>query len=206
MTKAIILLSGGVDSTVVLALAKQRGLNCYALSFDYGQSHRCELDAARSIAKEYAVMDHKIISVALHEWGGSALTDDLFVQDQNKAAVATYVPARNTVFLSIALSYAEAVGAEEIHVGFNLDDHHHYPDCRQSYLDAFSALSSLATSAGEQDCSIKVCAPLITKSKQQVMQTAEELSIPLSLTWSCYFPQASGAACGVCDACLLRRK
>jgi 7-cyano-7-deazaguanine synthase len=211
--KAIVLLSGGLDSTTVLAMAQSQGYNVYALSFDYGQSHRIELEAATHIAKRAGVADHRIVKVDLRSFGGSALTDDIAVPKARSASEigtgvpSTYVPARNTVFLSLALAWAEVIGAADIFIGVNALDYSGYPDCRPEFIQAFETMANLATKVGtEEGTRLKIRTPLIAMSKSEIIDAGVALGVDYSLTTSCYDPSATGAPCGQCDACLLRLK
>ncbi len=205
--KAIILLSGGLDSITVLAKVKQQGYQCYALSFDYGQRHNAELDAAKKIASHYQVIEHKIINLGLGSIGGSALTDDHIAvpETPQEGIPVTYVPARNTVFLSFALGWAEVLGLHYIFIGVNAVDYSGYPDCRPEFIDAFQTLANLATKAGVEGTEIKIHAPLIKLSKAQIIRQGLELNVDYTHTVSCYAADKKGFACGVCDACRLRR-
>ncbi len=205
--KAIILLSGGLDSITVLAQAKKLGYQCYALSFDYGQRHNAELNAAKSIAEYYQVEIHKVINLGLGAIGGSALTDEhIAVPDCPQEGIpVTYVPARNTVFLSFALGWAEVLNASDIFIGVNAVDYSGYPDCRPEFIEAFQALSNLATKAGVEGDRISIHAPLINMTKAEIIQLGSELSVDYSITVSCYAADKKGQACGVCDACRLRK-
>ena len=209
--KAVVLLSGGLDSATVLAIAMRDGFSPVALSFDYGQRHRIELEAAKRIAAEAGVQ-HSIIGFDLRQFGGSALTGDIDVpkdraEEQMSSAIpATYVPARNTIFLSFALGLAEAIGAFDIFAGMNALDYSGYPDCRPEFIDAFQNLANLATKAGVEGHKIVIHAPLIRMSKAEIIQTGTKLGVNYALTTSCYDPSAEGLACGRCDSCLLRRK
>jgi 7-cyano-7-deazaguanine synthase len=210
--KAVILTSGGLDSTTVLALAKEQGYGIYCLSFDYGQRHRFEIDAARNVARFFDVQQHLIIPIDLTTIGGSALTADIAVpknRDGDQMATSipvTYVPARNTIFLSFALAWAETLSAGNIFIGVNALDYSGYPDCRPEYIDAFQKMANLATKAAVEDkCGIRIHAPLIHMTKAQIIQTGDGLGVDYSLTHSCYDPSPAGAACGHCDSCVLRR-
>ena len=210
---AVVLLSGGLDSATTLAIARRDGFACHALTFDYGQRHRAELDAARRVASALGVVRHETLVIDLRRFGGSALTDDIAVpRGRAPGEIAhgipvTYVPARNTIFLSFALAWAETLAAADIFIGVNALDYSGYPDCRPEYLEAFQRMADLATKAGvEGRQRLTVHAPLLTLSKAEIARTAAELGVPLALTWSCYEPQPDGAACGGCDACLLRRR
>ena len=205
--KAIILLSGGLDSITVLALAKQQGYQCYALSFDYGQRHNAELIAASQIAAHYQVKDHKIIKLGLGAIGGSALTDEhIAVPNTPQEGIpVTYVPARNTIFLSFALGWAEVVEAHDIFIGVNAVDYSGYPDCRPEFISAFQHLANLATKAGVEGESVKIHTPLIDLSKAEIIKQGQALNVDYRMTVSCYSADSDGHACGVCDACRLRK-
>ncbi|MDX1980609.1 MAG: 7-cyano-7-deazaguanine synthase QueC [Bryobacteraceae bacterium] len=210
---AVCLLSGGLDSTTCLAYAKRQGYRCYALSFDYGQRHRVELDSARRIAAELGVERHVILSIDLRAFGGSALTDDIDVpkhataEELQPGIPVTYVPARNTVFLSLALAWAETVDAPAIFIGVNAIDYSGYPDCRPEFIEAFETMANLATKAGVEGRSrLKIHTPLIGLTKAGIVKLAAGLGVDFSLTTSCYDPDQEGAPCGACDSCLLRRK
>ena len=204
--KAIILLSGGLDSITVLAQAKRDGYQCYALSFDYGQRHNSELNAAKKIAKHYQVEKHKIVNLGLGAIGGSALTDDHIEipHTPQQGIPVTYVPARNTVFLSMALGWAEVLGVHDIFIGVNAVDYSGYPDCRPEFIDAFQNLANLATRAGVEGVEIKIHAPLIKLSKAEIIRQGTVLGVDYKHTVSCYAADKQGHACGVCDACRLR--
>ncbi len=206
--KAVILVSGGLDSATVLAFAKEQGYECYALSFDYGQRHNSELKAAERLAKDYGVSDHKTIKLGMGEFGGSALTDsDIDVPtEQAKGIPVTYVPARNTVFLSIALGWAEVLGAWDIFIGVNAVDYSGYPDCRPEFIKAFENLANLATKAGVEDGGFKIHTPLINLSKAQIIQKGVTLNVDYSKTVSCYQANQKGEACGECESCRLRKQ
>jgi 7-cyano-7-deazaguanine synthase len=206
--KAIILLSGGLDSVTVLARAKQQGYMIYALSFDYGQKHNAELISARQIARAYQVAEHKVIQLGLGEIGGSALTDEAIqvpVTHQDGIPV-TYVPARNTVFLSFALGWAEVLDAHDIFIGVNAVDYSGYPDCRPQFIDAFQALANVATKAGVEGHKINIHAPLIDMSKGEIILQGTRLQVYYAQTVSCYVASPEGLACGECDACRLRQE
>ncbi len=205
--KAIILLSGGLDSITVLALATQQGYECYALSFDYGQRHNAELVAASQIAKHYQVKDHKIIKLGLGAIGGSALTDEhIAVPNTPQEGIpVTYVPARNTIFLSFALGWAEVVEAHDIFIGVNAVDYSGYPDCRPEFISAFQNLANLATKAGVEGEFVKIHTPLIDLSKSEIIKQGLALNVDYRMTVSCYSADSDGHACGVCDACRLRK-
>lgn len=196
------LLSGGVDSAVVLALALRDGFEIHAISFLYGQRHRVELNAAHRLADHYKVTQHVVVAIDPTVFGGAVLTggDQRFGPDE---APATYVPARNTLFLSHAVAWAEALGAYDVFLGPNADDAAGYPDCQEPYLRAFERVAALGTQAGRRR-GMTIHAPLVHRSKREVVDLARALGVPLELTWSCYFPTASGEPCGRCDACRLR--
>ena len=212
-TPAVVLLSGGLDSTTTLALAKQQGFLAYALTVRYGQRHSVELDAARRVADALGVAQHIVAGVDLSLFGGSALTDDIPVpKDSDPGQIgddipSTYVPARNTVFLSVALAWAEVLGAQDIFLGINALDYSGYPDCRGEFVRAFEQLAGLATKAGvEGRMRLTIHTPLIDMTKREIVETGLRLGIDYSVTVSCYDPSPAGAACGRCDACILRRK
>lgn len=209
MKKAVVLLSGGLDSTTCLAIAKADGFSCYALSFAYGQRHSVELAAAQRVAMHFAVADHRVVSLDIGQFGGSALTDkSLQVPDYNgsKEIPLTYVPARNTVFLAIALGYAEAIGAKDIFIGVSAIDYSGYPDCRPEYLAAFQNMANLATKAGVEGSPIILHAPLLYLSKAETILTGVNLGVNYALTVSCYQATESGKACGHCDSCSFRKQ
>lgn len=205
--KAVVLVSGGLDSATSLAIARQAGFDCYALSFDYGQRHRCELTAAAKVAQQLGAREHKTITLSLDEIGGSALTDiSISVPKQASTGIpVTYVPARNTVFLSLALGWAEVLEAYDIFIGVNAVDYSGYPDCRPEFIQAFQHMANLATRAGVEGHKISINAPLIHLSKSQIIQRGVGLGVDYSLTISCYDPDREGRACGLCDSCRLRR-
>jgi 7-cyano-7-deazaguanine synthase len=210
---AAVLLSGGLDSSTTAAIARAEGFRLFALSVDYGQRHRFELDAARRVAASLGVERHVITSVDLGKFGGSALTDEIDVpldrsDDQISHGIPiTYVPARNTVFLALALSYAEVVGAADLFLGVNAIDYSGYPDCRPEFIEAFEQLANLATKAGvEGALRFRIHTPLIKMTKADIIRRGMELGVDYSLTHSCYAPNVDGIACGRCDACHLRRK
>jgi 7-cyano-7-deazaguanine synthase len=205
-TKAVVLVSGGLDSATVLAMAQAQGYACYALSFDYGQRHRCELEAAKTVAAAAGVVEHKIIRLDLSAIGGSALTDTTIAVPTrpSQGIPVTYVPARNTVFLALALGWAEVLGAESIFIGVNAVDYSGYPDCRPEYIDAFQHLANLATRTGVEGGRITIRAPLIQMSKAEIIQAGSRLGVDYAQTVSCYNPDDMGRACGLCDACRLR--
>ncbi|MEL0081611.1 MAG: 7-cyano-7-deazaguanine synthase QueC [Gammaproteobacteria bacterium] len=204
--KAVILLSGGLDSATLMAIAREDGYRCYAISFDYGQRHRCELDAAALVAQANGVAEHKVIGLNLDSIGGSALTDQTLDVPINpsEGIPITYVPARNTVFLSIALGYAEVLDADRIYIGVNAVDYSGYPDCRPEYINAYQQLANLATQRGTEGRPISIEAPLQNLSKAEIVSLGTRLKVDYSLTISCYNPAPGGEACRVCDACRLR--
>ena len=209
MKKAVILLSGGLDSTTCLALATAKGLACYAVSFSYGQRHSIELLAAQRIAKKYKVAEHKIVTLDTELFRNSALTDSNlevpFYQDSTEIPV-TYVPARNTIFLAMALGFAESIGARDIFIGASSVDYSHYPDCRPEFIDAFQTLANLATKAGVSGDRFSIHAPLQHLSKVQTIQLGISLGVDYSLTLSCYQANDAGEACGQCDSCTFRKQ
>jgi 7-cyano-7-deazaguanine synthase len=205
MERAVVLVSGGMDSAVVLALARERGLACFALSVGYGQRHSAELVAAAELAKSQGAVAHKLVTVDLRSIGGSALTADIAVPEQAGSGIpVTYVPARNTIMLSVALGWAEVLGAGEIHCGVNAVDYSGYPDCRPEFIAAFEALANLATKAGVEGRPMRVQAPLMRMSKADIVREGQRLGVDFSRTVSCYQADAEGRACGRCDACRLR--
>jgi 7-cyano-7-deazaguanine synthase len=213
MKRAVCLLSGGLDSSTCLAVARRDGFECYALSFDYGQRHRIEIEAARRVAAALGAARHMILPVDLRVFGGSALTADIEVpkdrshEERGQGIPITYVPARNTVFLSFALAWAETLDAEDMFIGVNAIDYSGYPDCRPEFIAAFERMANLATKAGVEGRShVRIHTPLINLSKADIVKLAVELGLDFSLTHSCYDPDAAGRACGRCDSCLLRRK
>ena len=204
--KAVVLVSGGLDSATVLAMAKERGYAIHAMSFDYGQRHRCELEAARAVAAAAGVVEHKRITLNLDEIGGSALTDTAIAvpEQPGEGIPVTYVPARNTVFLALALGWAEVLGAEAIFIGVNAVDYSGYPDCRPEFIEAFNRLSAVATKAGVEGHPTRIETPLIHLSKAEIIREGVRLGVDYSLTVSCYNPDEECRACGRCDACRLR--
>ena len=211
--KAVVLLSGGLDSTTVLAMALAEGFDCYCLSFSYGQRQSIELESAVQIAINQPVKQHKIAEIDLRIFGGSALTDDIEVPKSRSTLQmedgipVTYVPARNTIFLSYALAWADVLGARHIFIGVNALDYSGYPDCRPEFIAAFEALANLATKMGvEDEEGIRICAPLLHMSKAEIIRRGMRLGVDYSMTSSCYDPDGEGSACGECDACVLRRK
>lgn len=213
MRRAICLLSGGLDSTTCLALARRDGFECYCLSFDYGQRHRIELEAAARVAQQLGAKEHRTATIDLRVFGGSALTSEMDVpKDRAEEAMSngipvTYVPARNTIFLSFALAYAEVREASDVFIGVNALDYSGYPDCRPEFIHAFEQMANLATKAGvEGRTKIVIHTPLMTMTKADIVRTAMELGVDLSVTHSCYDPDAKGRPCGRCDSCVLRGK
>ncbi len=211
--KAVVLLSGGIDSATTLAIAKKKRYLIYAMTFDYGQRHSVELRKAGEIAKFFKVKKHEVMEINLRKLGGSAITSNIKVpKDRSEKNIShgippTYVPARNTIFLSIALGWAEIIKAEDIFLGVNAIDYSGYPDCRPEYIDAFQKLASLATKAGVQGkAKIKIHTPLIKMNKAEIIKKGTELGVDFGLTHSCYDPLPSGMSCGRCDSCLLRLK
>ncbi|MDO7710243.1 MAG: 7-cyano-7-deazaguanine synthase QueC [Pseudomonadota bacterium] len=208
MKRAVILLSGGLDSVTALAIAKSQGFDCYTLSFNYGQRHDSELVASAKLSKLYGATEHKVINIDLRSIGGSALTDhNLAVPEQEQQGIPiTYVPARNTVFLSIALGWAEVLNAQAIYVGVNAVDYSGYPDCRPDFIAAFETLANLATKTGVEGNKLSIHAPLINMSKAEIILQGSKLGVDYSQTVSCYQADQEGKACGRCDSCRLRRQ
>ena len=206
--KAVVLVSGGLDSTTVLAMAKNKGYECYTICFDYGQRHRAELYAAQRASKALGATEHKVITLDLRAIGGSALTDDSIdvPESETTGIPVTYVPARNTIFLSIALGWAEVLEAEAIFIGVNSVDYSGYPDCRPDYICAFQRMAELATKAGVEGSPVKIETPLIELSKADIIGHGHALNVDYALTVSCYQTDDAGRACGRCDSCRLRRK
>ena len=211
--KAVVLSSGGLDSTTTMAIARQMGFRIYGLSFFYSQRHHLELEAAKKVADALDAEQHLVLNIDLQKIGGSALTDRIDVPKAKNGIIPsqiipiTYVPARNTIFLSLALAWAEVLNSEDIFIGVNAMDYSGYPDCRPEYIRAFEEMANLATKSGvEGKLHIKIHAPLLYMSKAQIIQKGTELSIDYSLTHSCYDPYPEGLACGLCDSCLLRKK
>ncbi|WP_069471249.1 7-cyano-7-deazaguanine synthase QueC [Candidatus Marithrix sp. Canyon 246] len=205
--KAVILLSGGLDSATTLAIAKSQSYDCYALSFDYGQRHRVELEAATKVANTLGVIEHKFINLNLNDIGGSALTDNNIkvpVEGISDDIPVTYVPARNTIFLSLALGWAEVLSAYDIFIGVNAVDYSGYPDCRPEFIKAFETMANVATKASVEGKKFKIHTPLINLSKAEIIKTGIELGIDYNMTISCYQPNSKGEACGICDSCRLR--
>ncbi|MXY99284.1 7-cyano-7-deazaguanine synthase QueC [Candidatus Poribacteria bacterium] len=213
LKKAVVLLSGGLDSTTTLAIARDAGYETYAMSFRYGQRHTVELQFAEKAAKALGVKQHVIVDIDLRIFGGSALTADIEVpkdrvaSEMDDSIPITYVPARNTIFLSYALAWAEVLVADTIFIGANAIDYSGYPDCRPEYIDAYQRMANLATQAGvEGKTKLEIRAPLINKTKAEIIQMGVALGVDYSLTFSCYDPDAEGSACGGCDSCLLRKR
>ncbi len=212
MKRAVVLLSGGIDSTTTLAIAIAEGYEAYALSFDYGQRHQIEVEAARRVANSLGAREHRVAKIDLRIFGGSALTDDVTVPKQrSETEIAhgipvTYVPARNTIFLAYALAWAEVISAADIFIGVNAIDYSGYPDCRPEFIKGFENLANLGTKAGVEGSRFHIHTPLIKFSKAEIIRKAVELHVDLSLTHSCYDPSPEGLACGECDSCLLRLK
>jgi 7-cyano-7-deazaguanine synthase len=207
--KAVILLSGGLDSSTVLYQAKADGCDCYAISFDYQQRHKRELDSALMVSKAAGIFQHQVVNFDLRQWGGSALTDDKIDLPQQRSLdemaeniPVTYVPARNTIFLSFALGFAEAIAAQRVYIGVNALDYSGYPDCRPDYIQAMQEVFRLGTKQGREGEAIKIFAPLIELKKTEIIQLGNQLGVPWELTWSCY--AGDDSACGVCDSCQLR--
>jgi len=213
MRRAVVLLSGGLDSTTTLAIAKSEGFAPYALSFRYGQRHEHEIEAARRVAASWGAVQHIVVDIDLRQFGGSALTDDIDVpkdrslDEMDKGIPVTYVPARNTVFLSFALGWAETLGATDIFIGVNALDYSGYPDCRPEYIAAYERMANLATKAGvEGQQRLTIHAPLMYLTKARIVRTGLDLGVDYSMTITCYDPSPTGEACGHCDACQLRLK
>lgn len=207
--RAVVLLSGGLDSATVLAIARQRGFDCYCLSLDYGQRHHSELDAARRVASALGASEHRVVKLDLTVFGGSALTDaNIAVPTDGESAgiPITYVPARNTIMLSLALAWAEVLGSRDIFIGVNAVDYSGYPDCRPEFVKAFANLANLATKAGVEGRELRIHAPLIDLSKADIVRQGSALGVDYAMTISCYQADADGRACGACDSCRLRRE
>ena len=207
MKNAVILLSGGLDSATVLAMARQQGFGCYALSVDYGQRHHAELDAAQRVAKALGAVEHRVVSIDLTGFGGSALTDKRIAVPEiaGTGIPSTYVPARNTIMLSLALAWAEVLLSQDIFFGVNAVDYSGYPDCRPEYVEAFERMANLATKAAVEGKPLKLHAPLLHMSKAEIIRQGTKLGVDFSLTVSCYQADDEGRACGLCDSCRLRR-
>ena len=204
--KAVVLVSGGLDSVTALAIAQEQGYECFALSVDYGQRHHSELDAAKRVAAAAAV-PLKILPLDLRAIGGSALTDDIQVPERETTGIPiTYVPARNTIMLSLALAYAEVLGADDIFIGVNAVDYSGYPDCRPEFIEAYQQMARLATKAGVEGGEMTVHTPLIDLTKAEIIQTGTELGVDYAMTVSCYQADGEGRACGVCDSCRIRKE
>ena len=210
---AVVLLSGGLDSTTVLAYAQSKGFEVHALSFHYGQRHNYELQVAKKVAEQFNVIDHKVAEIDLRAFGGSALTSEIDVPKGRTEAEmegeipVTYVPARNTIFLSFALAYAEVIQSKDIFIGVNAVDYSGYPDCRPEYIEAYEKMANLATKAGVEDTgNMKIHTPLIDLKKSEIIQMGLELGVDYSVTSTCYDPNEKGEACGICDSCVLRIK
>jgi 7-cyano-7-deazaguanine synthase len=209
--KAVVLLSGGLDSATALAVAHRDGFACHALTFTYGQRHAIEMEAAKNVAAALGAVEHRILPIDLRVFGGSALTADIPVptgrteEEMASSIPVTYVPARNTVFLALALGYAETIGAFDIFIGVNVVDYSGYPDCRPEFLRAFEALANLATKAGVEGGRFSIHAPLVTLPKADIIKLGASLGVDYGLTHSCYDPAPDGAACGRCDSCLIRK-
>ena len=208
MAKAVILLSGGLDSATVLALARAQGLTCYTLSFDYGQRHRAELEAAVRVSRHLGALEHRVMEIPIGALGGSALTDaDIDVpEDGGDGIPVTYVPARNTVFLSLALAWAEVLSADSIFIGVNAVDYSGYPDCRPEFIEAFQSLAALATKQGVEGRPVTIEAPLVALTKAEIIRQGMAVGVDYAQTVSCYRADEQGRACGHCDACRFRRE
>jgi 7-cyano-7-deazaguanine synthase len=208
MNKAVVLLSGGLDSATTLAIARSEGFECHALSLEYGQRHHAELDAARSVTQSLGAKEHRVVTLDLAQFGGSALTDETLSvpTSPGEGIPITYVPARNTIMLSIALAWAEVLSARDIFLGVNAVDYSGYPDCRPEYLAAFEKMANLATKAGVEGKSLHIHAPLIYLSKADIIRKGMALGVDYGMTISCYQADKDGKACGQCDSCRLRRK
>ena len=208
--KSVVLVSGGLDSATILAIAAEQGFELYAMSFDYGQRHRFELDAARRVCAAQKVQRQITVPLDLRAFGGSALTDDIAVpKDRSESEMSgsipiTYVPARNTIFLSVALGWAEVLGASDLFIGVNAVDYSGYPDCRPEFIDAFQAMANLATKSGVEQNAWKIHAPLVSLSKADIIRRGTQLGVDYGLTHSCYDPDETGRSCGHCDSCQLR--
>lgn len=207
MKKAVVLLSGGLDSATVLAIARSEGYECYCLSLDYHQRHIAELEAAKRVAQALGAKEHRVVQFDLANFGGSALTDASIAVPEapSEGIPVTYVPARNTIMLSLSLAWAEVLGAQDIFIGVNALDYSGYPDCRREYVEAFERMANLATKAGVEGRALKVHAPLIDLNKAQIIQRGHALGVDYAITVSCYQADAEGNACGVCDSCRFRR-
>ena len=212
MKHAVVLLSGGLDSTTTLAIARAECFECFALSFDYGQRHRVELEAARRVARSLGVTEHRVAHIDPETFRGSALTDNLEVpkgraeSEMAHGIPVTYVPCRNLIFLSYAVAWAEVIGTNHVFLGINALDYSGYPDCRPEFIAVFETVATIGTKAGQEGARFKIHAPLVHLSKADIVRRALELNVDLSLTHSCYDPSPEGVACGLCDSCQLRRK
>jgi 7-cyano-7-deazaguanine synthase len=209
LKKAVVLFSGGLDSTTCVAIAQSQQFQVYALSIDFGQKHKIEVEAAKKIAKTLSITEHRIIAIPLNEFGGSSQTDEkMSIPDYTGSTdiPSTYVPARNTIFLSVALGYAEVIGAQDIFIGVNQQDYSGYPDCREEYLRAFETLANLATKKGIEGKYFHIHAPLLHMNKAKIIETGLRLSVDYSQTISCYRVDSKGRACGTCDSCTYRKK
>ncbi len=207
--RAVILLSGGLDSATTLAIARSQGFDCYCLSMNYGQRHSAELDAAKRVAKALGAREHRVMELGLAQFGGSALTDssiEVPVTGVQDGIPVTYVPARNTIMLSLALAWAEVLGSKDIFVGVNAIDYSGYPDCRPEFIAAFENLANLATKAGVEGAKMTIHAPLIDLTKAEIVRCGTDLGVDYALTVSCYKADSEGCACGLCDSCRLRRE
>ena len=207
--RAVILLSGGLDSATTLAIARSQGFECYCLSMNYGQRHSAELDAAKRVAKALGAREHRVMELGLAQFGGSALTDNSIevpVTGVQDGIPVTYVPARNTIMLSLALAWAEVLGSKDIFVGVNAIDYSGYPDCRPEFIAAFENLANLATKAGVEGAKMTIHAPLIDLTKAEIVRCGTDLGVDYALTVSCYKADSEGCACGLCDSCRLRRE
>lgn len=208
MSKAVVLLSGGLDSTTTLAIAKSQGFNCYALSFDYGQKQKSELNSAKKVVETFSVIEHRIMHISLDDIGGSALTDSNIkvpkFEPSNKIPI-TYVPARNTIFLSYALAYSEVLACQDVFIGVNALDYSGYPDCRKEYIQSFETMANLATKQSVEGKKLTIHTPLIDLHKAQIIQKGISLGVDYALTTTCYQADNKGGACGVCDACEYRK-
>lgn len=210
MKKAVVLLSGGLDSATCCAFARRDGFELYAMSFSYGQRHSVELDVAKRVASFFNVADHKIVTIDLRAFGGSSLTSDVMDVPLNREIESsgdipnTYVPARNTIFLSFALGWAEVAGCDDLYIGVNAVDYSGYPDCRPEYIDAFSKVANLATKKGVEGNHFTIHTPLINLTKAEIIKSGIEMGVDYSITHSCYKPSDDGRACGRCDSCVLR--
>ena len=205
--KCVVLLSGGLDSATCLAVARDQGYDCYTMAVDYGQRHRAELAASEKLAEAMGAVAHKVLHIDLRNIGGSALTDDIDVPEERQGGIpVTYVPARNTIFLSMALAYAETVGAERIFIGVNQVDYSGYPDCRPEFIQAFEKLAQLATKVGVEGQPLRIETPLIDLNKAEIIRLGDSLGVDYGLTVSCYQADEQGRACGQCDSCYYRKK